>query len=173
VPDAPPATVTKEGDYFVMPTTGGGGLADLQTAATTLLDQVNTIPFSQIGKSLDGILKSVNSATAGPELKQAITELSATLASIQDVASKLDSGVTPAVKQLPALTTELRRTIANTDKLIQSVNNGYGDNTKFNRDVGRMIAQLNDTLRMVSSLAELLNRHPEALIKGRPTGGLE
>jgi len=112
VPDAPPATVTKDGEYFVMPTTGGGGLADLQSAATTLLEQVNTIPFSQIGKSLDGILQSVNSATAGPELKQAITDLSATLASIQDVASKLDSGVSPAVKQLPALTTELRRTLA-------------------------------------------------------------
>jgi paraquat-inducible protein B len=173
VPNAPPATVTKDGEYFVMPTTGGGGLADLQSAATTLLEQVNTIPFSQIGKSLDGILKSVNTAADGPELKKAITELSATLASIQDVASKLDSGVSPAVKQLPALTTELRRTLANTDKLVQSVNSGYGDNTKFNHDVSRMIVQLNDTLRMVSSLADLLNRHPEALIKGRPAGGLE
>ena len=31
-----------------------------------LLDKVNTIPFDQIGKSLNGILKSVNDATPGP-----------------------------------------------------------------------------------------------------------
>ncbi len=173
LPDAPPADVVKEGTYFVLPITGGGGLADLQAAASTLLNQVNTIPFSQIGQSIDGILKSVNSATDGPDLKNAVTDLSKALASIQDVAAKLDGGLSPALKQLPALTTELSRTIGNTSKLVQSVNSGYGDNTKFNRDLDRMLAQMNETLRAVKALADLLTRHPEALIKGRPQGGLE
>lgn len=173
VPDAPPAVVTKDGDYFVMPTTSGGGFAGLQASAATLLDQVNTIPFTQIGDNLNGILKSFNSATNGPELKQAVAELSGTLSAVQDVARKLDSGLTPTLKQLPALTTELSRTIANTNKLVQSINTGYGDNTKFNRDVDRMLAQLNDTLRAVRSLADLLTRHPEALIKGRSDGVLQ
>ncbi len=173
VPDAPAATVTKDGEYFVLPITSGGGFADLQASAATLLNQVNTLPFAQIGQNLDGILRSVNSAAGGPELKQAVAELAGTLAAVQDVARKLDSGFSPALKQLPALTNDLSRTIANADKLVQSVNSGYGDNTKFNRDVGRMLAQLNDTLRSVRSLADLLTRHPEALIKGRPEGGLE
>ena len=173
VPDAPPATVTMDGDYFVMPTTSGGGFADLQASAATLLGQINTIPFAQIGQNLNGILKSVDSATAGPELKQAVAELSGTLAAVQDVARKLDNGLTPTLKQLPALTNELTRTVTNANKLVQSLNTGYGDNTKFNRDVDRMLAQLNDTLRAVRSLADLLSRHPEALIKGRPEGGQE
>ena len=173
VPDAPPAEVTKDGDYFVIPTTTGGGFADLQASAATLLDQVNNIPFAQIGQNLNGILKSVDKATNGPELKQAVTELAGTLSAVQDVARKLDNGLTPTLKQLPALTNELTRTVANADKLVQSFNSGYGDNTKFNRDVDRMIAQMNDTLRAVRSLADLLSRHPEALIKGRPEGGLE
>jgi len=173
VPDAPAAIVTQDGDYFVMPTTSGGGFADLQASAATLLDQINTIPFAKIGEDLDGILKSIHSATAGPELKQAVAELAGTLAAVQDLARKLDNGLTPTLKQLPALTNELTRTIGNADKLVQSMNSGYGDNTKFNRDIDRMLAQLNDTLRSVRSLADLLSRHPEALIKGRPEGGLE
>lgn len=173
VPNAPPATVTKDGEYFVMPTTSGGGFSDLQASAATLLDKVNTIPFDQIGQNLNGILKSVDTATAGPELKQSVAELSGTLAAVQDVARKLNNGLTPTLKQLPVLTNELTQAIANTNKLVQSVNNGYGDNTKFNRDVERMLAQLNDTLRAVRSLADLLTRHPEALIKGRPEGALE
>ena len=157
----------------MIPTTTGGGFADLQASAATLLDQVNNIPFAQIGQNLNGILKSVDKATNGPELKQAVTELAGTLSAVQDVARKLDNGLTPTLKQLPALTNELTRTVANADKLVQSFNSGYGDNTKFNRDVDRMIAQMNDTLRAVRSLADLLSRHPEALIKGRPEGGLE
>ena len=173
VPDAPAAIATQDGEYFVMPTASGGGFADLQASAATLLDQINTIPFARIGEDLDGILKSIHSATAGPELKQAVAELSGTLAAVQNLARKLDNGLTPTLKQLPALTNELTRTIGNADKLVQSMNSGYGDNTKFNRDIDRMLAQLNDTLRSVRSLADLLSRHPEALIKGRPEGGLE
>ncbi len=173
VPDAPAAAVTKEGEYFVLPVTSGGGFADLQASATALLNQVNTLPFAQIGRNLDGILKSVNAAAGGPELKQAVAELTGTLSTVQDVARKLDAGFSPALKQLPALTNELSRTIGNADKLVRSLDSGYGDNTKFNRDISRMLLQLNDTLRSVRSLADLLTRHPEALIKGRPEGGLE
>jgi hypothetical protein len=36
-----------------------------------------------------------------------------------------------------------------------------------------MLVQVNDALRSIRSLADLLARHPEALIKGRPAGGVE
>ena len=77
VTDAPEAPVTMEGEDFVLPTTEGGGFAGLASSANDLLDKVNTIPFDQIGKSLNGILKSVNDATQGPQLKKALTDLSA------------------------------------------------------------------------------------------------
>jgi hypothetical protein len=32
---------------------------------------------------------------------------------------------------------------------------------------------LNDATRSIRSLADLLSRHPEALIRGRPAGGVE
>src|SRR5262252_3349234 len=76
VRDAPEAPVTMQGGDFVLPTTEGGGFAGLASAANALLDKVNTIPFDQIGKSLNGILKSVNDATQGPQLKKALTDLS-------------------------------------------------------------------------------------------------
>ena len=108
-----------------------------------------------------------------PELKQAVAELTSTLTAVQDLARKLDAGVGPAAKQLPEVTAQLGRTLANADKLVQSVDNAYGDNTKFSRDLERTMAQLNDALRSVRALADLQTRHPEALIKGRPAGGLE
>jgi paraquat-inducible protein B len=57
--------------------------------------------------------------------------------------------------------------------LMLSFNSGYGENTQFSRDVGRLLIQLNDAVRSIRAFADLLARHPEALIKGRAAGGVE
>jgi len=167
VTDAPPVPVTKEGEDFVLPTTEGGGFAGLASAANDLLGKVNQIPFDQIGKSLNGILKSINDATQGPQLKKALTDLSAMIASAQAMMQRLDT------KQLPQLTADLEKTLTSANKLVLSLDSGYGDNTKFNRDLDRLMAQTTDAVRSIRALTDLLARHPEALIKGRQEGTVE
>jgi paraquat-inducible protein B len=171
--DAPPAEVSMDGPDYVVPSTEGGGFAGLTASATELLSKVNTMPFDQIGKNLDGILKSVNDLTQGPQMKKALTELSGMIASAQNMVQNLNSGLSPAAKQLPEVTAGLQKTLANANKLVLSLDSGYGDNTKFNRDMDRLLAQANDALRSIRALSDLLARHPEALIKGRPEGPLE
>ena len=167
VTDAPPATLTKEGEDFVLLTIEGGGFAGLASSANDLLNKVGTIPFDQIGKSLGGILKSVNDATQGPQLKKVLTDLSAMIASAQAMMQRLDT------KQLPQLTADLEKTLTSANKLVLSLDSGYGDNTKFSRDLERLMAQTTDAVRSMRALADLLARHPEALVKGRPAGQLE
>ena len=167
VTDAPPVPVTKEGEDFVLPTTEGGGFAGLASSANDLLGKVNQIPFDQIGKSLNGILKSINDATQGPQLKKALTDLSAMIASAQAMMQRLDT------KQLPQLTADLEKTLTSANKLVLSLDSGYGDNTKFNRDLDRLMAQTTDAVRSIRALTDLLARHPEALIKGRLEGTVE
>jgi paraquat-inducible protein B len=167
IADAPPATVTKEGDDFVLPTSEGGGFASLASSANDLLGKVNTIPFDQIGKSVSGILKSVNDATQGPQLKKTLSDLSTMIASAQGMIQRLDT------KQLPELAGSLEKTLTSANKLVASLDSGYGENTKFNRDLDRLMAQTTDAVRSVRALADLLARHPEALVKGRPAGPLE
>jgi len=167
VPDAPPAAVTMEGEDFVLPTTEGGGFAGLASSATDLLDKVNKMPFEQIGANLNGILRSVNDATQGPQLKKAVSDLGAMLASAQGMVQRLDT------KQLPEISAGLQKTLASANKLVLSLDTGYGDNTKFNRDLDRLMVQANDAVRSIRALSDLLARHPEALLKGRPEGPLE
>ena len=173
VAGAPPVQPSMEGEYFVLPTTPGGGFAGLTAAAGALLDKVNQIPFDQLGKNLDGILKSTNDLVSGPQAKQALTDLAGTLAMTERLMKNVDAGTAPALRQLPGMTAELQRTVTNANKLLLSVDAGYGDNTKFNRDFDRLLVQTNDALTSIRALADLLARHPEALIKGRPAGGVE
>jgi paraquat-inducible protein B len=173
VTDAPEAEVAMDGPDYVIPAGEGGGFAGLTASATELLNKVNTMPFDQIGKNLDGILKSVNDLTQGPQVKKALTELAGMIASAQSMVQNLNSGLSPAAKQLPEVAAGLQKTLANANKLVLSLDSGYGDNTKFNRDMDRLLAQANDALHSIRALADLLARHPEALIKGRPAGGVE
>jgi paraquat-inducible protein B len=173
VTNAPAAEVSMDGQDFVVPAGEGGGFAGLTASATELLNKVNQMPFDQIGKNLDGILKSVSDLAQGPQMKKALTELAGMMASAQNMVQNLNSGLSPAAKQLPEVTAGLQKTLANANKLVLSLDSGYGDNTKFNRDMDRLLAQANDALRSIRALSDLLARHPEALIKGRPAGPLE
>ena len=124
-----------EGTDFVLPTTEGGGFAGLQASATELLNKVNTIPFKQIGDNLDGILRSANDVANGPQMKQALTDLAGDVGKLKNLVAHLDSGLSPAMQQLPEIATGLQKTLTNVNKLVLSLDTGYGDNTQFNRDL--------------------------------------
>ena len=170
VRNAPPASVTMDGEDFVLPTTGGTGLAGLQASATAVLEQVSAIPFKQIGDNLAGVLQGTNNLTNGPQVQKALEDLSATLASAKQVLQHIDASTS---KSLPEIAAGLEKTLTNANKLMLSLNTGYGENTQFSRDLGRLLVQLNDAVRSIRAFADLLARHPEALIKGRAAGGVE
>ena len=168
VPDAPPISLTMEAGDFVLPSTEGGGLGDIQTAAAALLDKVNSIPFAQIGKNLDGALHGLNDLTNGTQTNQVLEDLAATMSGLQTMVKRLDNGVTPVLRQLPEISAGLQKSLTSAARLMQSLDSAYGDNTKFNRDVDRLLLQLSDAVRAIRSLADMLSRNPESLIKGRP-----
>jgi len=172
-PNAPSATVSMEGSDFVMPAMESGGLATLATSASDLLRKVNDIPFGQIGAKLDDILQAVSDATQSAQMRQALTDISAMINRAKSLVGSLDSGASPALRQLPQITAGLERALSAVDKLAASLDEGYGNNTRFNRELGRLLPQLNDSLVSIRSLTDLLSRHPEALIRGRPAGGLQ
>ena len=72
------------------------------------------------------------------------------------------------MKQLPEITATLQATLKQSNQLMRSVDTGYGDNTQFHRDLDRLMAQTTDAVRAFQALADLLTRHPDALLLGRP-----
>ena len=167
VPNAPPARVTTENGAFVIPTSDSGSFSGLQASATELLRKVNTIPFDSLGRNLDKTAEGLNDLVNGPQLKQALASLNAALATTRDTLKNVDAGLTPAMRSLPGVTANLEKTMTSANRLALSLQGGYGNNTTFNRNLERLLAQLSDAIRSIRSLTDLLARHPEALIKGR------
>jgi paraquat-inducible protein B len=168
--DAGPGQLTKQGDAYVVPVLGGGS-DDIATAAASLVNRLNNIPFESIGNNLNLTLAAVNALVNDKQLGESVTALRATLASTQVLVNNLNNGVAPAMQRLPAIASGLEDSVKRTDKLIGSLESGYGGDSRFSRDVGRMMSQLSDAARSIRVLADLLSRHPEALIRGRTDQG--
>jgi paraquat-inducible protein B len=171
VPNAPAATMTMQDGAFVFPTTKSDGFSSLEASAGDLLRQVNAIPFASIGQSLNDLTKNVSELTNGPQLQQALAGLAGTMSEAQSVLKKLDTDIGPVLKQLPEIATSLEATLKQTNQLERSVDRGYGDDTQFHRDLDRLMAQLTEAVRSFQALANLLTRHPEALLRGRTDSG--
>jgi paraquat-inducible protein B len=171
-PNAGPGEFRKDGEIYVIPVLGGGA-DDVATAATNLVNRLNDIPFEGIGRNLNETLAGVNALVNDKQLGQSVTALRATLASTQELVNSLNQGLSPMARRLPAISAGLEDAVNRTNRLIGSMETGYGGDSRFSRDVTRLMTQLSDASRSIRVLADLLSRHPEALIRGRTDQGIQ
>ena len=157
-----------------MPTTEGGGLRRPGGIGDRLLQQGQHHSVRRRSATIStASCSAANDVANGPQMKKALTDLTATLTSVQEPVQHVDAACARRCSSCRRSSSGLQKTMTSANKLVLSLDSGYGDNTQFNRDLDRLLVQLNDAVRSIRSLADLLARHPEALIKGRPAGGVE
>jgi paraquat-inducible protein B len=170
VPNAGAATLGREGDALVMPSQSGG-LDNITASLSDIMTKLDKIPFDAIGQNLSNALKSVDRTVSGPDVQNALRKLSETLTDVQHLVRHADQGLTPALQRLPQISAELQNTLHHADALLGE--NGYGGNSDFQRNLSRLLDQVNDAARSIRLLADFLDRHPEALIRGRTSEATE
>ncbi len=159
IPDAPPAEVTEQGDEIVLPNVPGG-LDSITANLSAVAQKLGALPLEQISANLNNALQGLAQLVGGPELKQSLGSLTGTLNAAQAVVGKLDASVGPMLKGLQS-------TVDHAQRLVASADHGYGADSPFNRDLQRVLAQLSETARSIRLLADYLDQHPEALVRGR------
>jgi paraquat-inducible protein B len=169
-PGSPPAELSTQGDRYVIPTLPNGS-DDVMAAAGAIMAKLDTVPFQQIGDNLNGLLRALNTVANSEQLRQSLQSLHDTLAGADAVVKKLNTDGTPALQRLPAIAEQLEDSVRRANRVLGSLDTGYGGNSTFNRDFDRMMVQITDTARSVRVLSDLLTRHPEALIRGRADQG--
>ncbi|WP_421995124.1 intermembrane transport protein PqiB [Reyranella sp.] len=173
VDDAKPADLERDGDVYVIPASETGGFDSITRSANELLSKINRIDFDRIGRSLSRAAEGIDVTINGPQIKKTLAALEGAMVDLQDIARKLDKDAGPALKRLPAIAAQLQDAVTQANRLISSVNAGYGDDSRFRRDLDRLLPQLTDAARSIRALTDLLARHPEALIRGRTNTGRE
>jgi paraquat-inducible protein B len=152
--DAGNVEVTQQGDTIVLPTVPGG----LDSLTATLGETLSTLKET---------LHSIDVLASGQDVKQSLAALNGTLTGMQQLVRKLDTDTDPLLKRLPAIAEGLEGAVDRINRLAGSADTGYGANSQFHRDVAHLLDQLSDTARSVRVLADYLDQHPEALLRGR------
>jgi paraquat-inducible protein B len=166
VPGAAAAEIGRQGDAIVVPSQPGGA-AGLIDAVSAVAAQLSQVPFGQIAGNLNQLLATANQTLGGPDMRAAIKSLSATLQDLQKLVRETNSGLSPALQRLPAISDQLQQAMTHANELLAGAGGTYGTNSDFHRDLQQLMEQASDAARSVRMLADFLNRHPEALVRGR------
>lgn len=140
-PKAPPPTdINLEGAMPELPTTPGTFDA-LQAKLGDIVNRIDKVPFDQIGQ----------------DLRTAMASMNAMMASADKLVAQLNGDVAP---QVLAALQDARRTLT-------AANGTLASDAPLQQDTRRMLQELTRTAVSLRALTDYLERHPEALLRGK------
>lgn len=141
VPEAPRASLEQRGEQVWMPTSTSGDPA-------------------AVLRDLQSVLKNLDRATSGPELGHALQSLDQTLTRLDQMTREVEPDINSLVKSL-------RETADSAQSTLNTMQSLMGNTAPSGTDLPRLMRELTEAARSVRGLADYLDRHPEALLRGR------
>lgn len=187
-PDKPVKLVGSEPDYMEIPT--------VESSLSELARAVQNIPLAEIAdkvsKTLDGIEKLVIS----PELKETVVSLRKAAQAAHELLHNVDSQVKPLASGADLTLGEVRKTFGLAGQLVRNVDSRIpqllasleetsraagttmkgahkavdglaGDNSPVRLELIKTLNELSSAARSFRILAQFIENHPEALVRGK------
>lgn len=148
-PDAAKASVDWSLPVPAIPTVPST-LPDLESKLTGILAKLDKLPYEAIGADLRKTLETLNR----------------TIGAIDTAVNGIDAQVVPALK--PAIA-DFRRTLASADRVLKNADATLlGTDAPGQLELREALQELARAARSVRVLGDYLERHPEALLRGKP-----
>lgn len=190
-PDTPARLIGLNKEYAEVPS--------VPTPLEQLQKSLEGLPFREIVRNLNETLKEIERLAASIDAKRTTQTIEAavrdTRALVQNLNSRvgpLAEGITRASSSADAALVETRETmaairgdikqvLANADKTLESAQSAlkqseqtlqaYSDDSRLVDELNRTLRDLSATARSFRLLSDYLERHPEALIRGKGGAG--
>ena len=135
-----------------IPVASGGGIA-------SIVNRIKKVPIKRITQNVLQITQHVAALTASPKLKDAIVQLDAALRQIHQTTAKAGPQIGPLIARLRRAAADLESTTRSANRLMSgtATQTGLTDTAQ----------EIKEAARAVRALANYLDRHPGALIRGR------
>jgi paraquat-inducible protein B len=159
---APAAQLATDGANPRFPSApGSGNLDDIAAKADLFLNKLDAIPLQEIGANLRKITGNLDMLMSSPELKDSLAHLHSTLTSIDKLLGDVQPQIGPLIGKLNDAAAELSGTAAALHQVVES-GGPNGD-----ASLPDAIRQITEAARSIKTLTDYLDRHPEALIRGK------
>ena len=156
-PEAPPANINWEGLYPELPTVPTS-MEEITASLTQLLKKLEKLPIEQIGSDLRDTVSGAKQLINSAELQKSVTALNQALDQAQKFVASLNTSIAP---ELNEAVSNLNSALIQAQKLAKSLNSNVAP------QADRTLKELQSAARSIKVWAEYLERHPEALIRGK------
>jgi len=168
VPNAAPARLGS-GEVPELPTASRSDIQGLIASIGGVGAKLNAMPLDQIANDVHQTTQKLAELSQSQELKDSLQHLDQTLTSVDAVAQTARQQVGPILTRLRAVANEAQATVASARSLIAT--NGSVQNQPDTTGIGNALYELSRAARSLRELADYLDRHPEALLRGKGSGG--
>ena len=169
--------------------------AELPTIPTPLqqIEQaLSELNFKDLVEDIRSAAAGIAKLATSPELHASIGEVGETLRAVKKLAQNLDSQVEPLATSLDQTLVDVRAGIGdarqlmatdikdalksaktaldNANKTLASVENLADEGTQLRHEISFTLREVGAAARSVRVLAEFIEQHPDAVIRGRATG---
>jgi len=159
---APSAQLLTDGASSRFPSApGSSNLDDITAKADVFLSKLDAIPLEDIGANLKRITGNLDRLMSSPEMKDSLTHLHSALTSIDKLLHDVQPQIGPLIGNLNDAAAEL----SGTATALRQVAESGGPNE--DASLPEAIRQITEAARSIKALTDYLDRHPEALIRGK------
>jgi paraquat-inducible protein B len=175
--DTPKVRVDWDKDVPTLPAVPST-VTELEGRITGILAKLDKLPYEAIGADASKALASldVTLRDASATLKRVDTDVTAELKTTLEDARRaiatadglLRNGVTTTLAGFDTTLEELRRPLATADTVLNSANGALlGRNAPIQQDLRNALQEVSLAARSLRGLMDYLDRHPEALLRGK------
>jgi paraquat-inducible protein B len=151
-PESPPAQLDRSGTYPEIPSVPAE-LEALQASVTTALGKLAALPLPDLIADLRRTIQGIDALVTSPDT-------AGTVAALNQAAVRLNSVIAALDAQLGPLISQAQSTLASADGLV-------GADSPARYDLNALLKELTGAARSIRVFADYLERHPEALLRGK------
>ncbi|MGG1946396.1 MlaD family protein [Trinickia sp. NRRL B-1857] len=167
VQGAPSATLAARDGEMQIPSASSGDIDailaktdDIMSKADRVMTKIDALPIEQTGDDIRHITAQIRALSSSPQLADSLNHLDRSVAQVDRTLNEVSPQIGPLV-------TQLRQTAREADSAVAAANRTIGGDPMRQNDFPEALRELTDMARSVRALAEYLDRHPEALVRGK------
>ena len=151
-PDASPASLGEEDGMLVIPTVPSD-IQVLTDKVNAFLEKLDKAPIAELVADLRDTVQQTDRLLASASVKQGVDGL---------------REVKPLLESLKRTSDEAHATLQRAGTTMQSAGEAVGPDSALRYDMARLLKELTTTARSLRTLADFLEKNPNALILGKP-----
>ena len=142
-------------------------LEGLTRSVSDVVDQLGSLPLQEIGADLRQLLQNADALVSSPDTLQSVSSLRLALDDIRALTSKLDGQAGPLLGVLLDTLKNADLTLDQTRSTLAATEGLAGQGAKVSRSLDGTLLEISNAARSIRIFADYLERHPEALIRGK------